>query len=54
MNTQNDDIKSVLRWYPDFAKERREGVPTETPERQDRFNAIDVEGGPDKEESNDG
>jgi hypothetical protein len=45
MNTQDDDIKSVLRWYPDFAKERRENVPAETPERQDRFNAIDVEGG---------
>jgi len=45
MNTQDDDIKSVLRWYPDFAKDRRQNVLAETPERQDRFNTIDVEGG---------
>ena len=45
MNTQDDDIKSVLRWYPDFAKDRRGSLSTETPERQDRLNTIDVEGG---------
>ena len=42
MNTKDDDIKSVLRWYPEFARERRENVHAETPERQDRFNTIDV------------
>lgn len=45
MNTKDDAYEKVARWYPEFARQRRGNVATETPEQQDRFDAIDVEGG---------
>lgn len=45
MNTKDDAYEKVARWYPEFASQRRGNVATESPERQDRFDTIDVEGG---------
>lgn len=43
MNTNDDAYEKVARWYPECARQRRGNAVTESPERQDRFDAIDVE-----------
>lgn len=40
MNDNKDTYEQVSQWYPDFAKQRRDAVPTK---EKDKFDVIEVE-----------